>query len=88
MLTFNKNKLFFKKKIIILEIFISLSLTSCNLNILQNHPRHCTNDNNQNKINKLIIPKEINFPHEDEEYTIPYTEQDLTRKKIDILPPV
>ncbi|UPT14476.1 hypothetical protein [Buchnera aphidicola] len=88
MLNFNKNKLFFKKKIIILKIFIVFSLTSCDLKILQNYPKCFNTENNQNTLNKLIIPKGINFPNTNEEYKIPYTEKDLKKNKIDIFPPV
>ncbi|QFQ32833.1 hypothetical protein FQV33_02515 [Buchnera aphidicola (Aphis fabae)] len=88
MLTFNKNVFFFKKKIIILKIFIILSVTSCNINVLQKNHNLFINENNQNQFKKLIIPKEINIPTEDQEYKIPYTEEDLKKDKIDIFPPV
>lgn len=88
MLIFNKNKIFFQKKVIILKIFILVSLSSCDLDILKNHPKYFINASNQNTLQKLIIPKGINFPTEDKEYKIPYTEEDLKKEKIDIFPPV
>ncbi|QCI16359.1 hypothetical protein D9V60_00480 [Buchnera aphidicola (Aphis craccivora)] len=88
MLNFNKNTFFFQKKVIILKFFIILSVTSCHLNILQKNHNILFNKNNQNQLKKLIIPEEINVPTEDQEYKIPYTEEDLQKEKIDIFPPV
>ncbi|QIQ41149.1 MAG: hypothetical protein G4B00_00480 [Buchnera aphidicola (Aphis urticata)] len=71
-----------------MKIFILISLSSCDLDIFTNHPKHFIDTNNQNTLKKLIIPKGINFPTEDKEYAIPYTEEDLKKEKIDISPPV
>ncbi|WP_261788352.1 hypothetical protein [Buchnera aphidicola] len=38
-------------------------------------------------LKKLIIPKDINFPSQDKEYYIPYTQDDLNKKNYDIFPP-
>ncbi|WP_261979502.1 hypothetical protein [Buchnera aphidicola] len=62
-------------------------MTSCNLDISENH-NFLFNKNNQNQFNKLVIPKGINIPTEDQEYKIPYTEEDLKKEKNNIFPPV
>lgn len=88
MLNFNKNKFFYLKKIIILKIFIIFLVTSCNLNIMQKNQNILLNENNQKQLKKLIVPKGISIPNEDQEYKIPYTEEDLKKENNDIFPPV
>ena len=87
MLTLNKKKFFFRKKVIILKIFIILSITSCDLNILKQNNNLLLDKNSPNQFKKLIIPKEINIPKENKEYKIPYTEEELNKENSDIFPP-
>ncbi|CAL4319069.1 Putative outer membrane protein assembly factor BamC [Buchnera aphidicola (Protaphis terricola)] len=85
---FKKNIFFFKNKIIILQLFFIFSLTSCNLNSSPKNYNILFNKNNLHQFKKLIIPKDINFPHENPEYKIPYTKKDINRENINIFPPI
>ncbi|QCI24752.1 hypothetical protein D9V76_00495 [Buchnera aphidicola (Rhopalosiphum padi)] len=85
MLTFKKYKFFFKIITTIFQISIFSLITSCTLkknDILFN------NETNNSQLKKLIIPKGINIPSENQEYHIPYTQEDLNKKNHDIFPPI
>ncbi|WP_148140852.1 hypothetical protein [Buchnera aphidicola] len=69
--------------ITIFKIGIFSLITSCSL---KNNDILFKNENNELK--KLIIPKGINIPSKNQEYYIPYTQEDLNKKYHDIFPPV
>ncbi|AWI49846.1 hypothetical protein DEO29_02530 [Buchnera aphidicola (Schizaphis graminum)] len=83
MLIFKRYKFFFKVMITIFKIGIFSLITSCSL---KNNDILFKNENNELK--KLIIPKGINIPSKNQEYYIPYTQEDLNKKYHDIFPPV
>ncbi|WP_422667552.1 hypothetical protein [Buchnera aphidicola] len=39
------------------------------------------------QLKKLIIPKGIHFPKQNKNYDIPYTQEELSKKKFSIFPP-
>ncbi|AWH90668.1 hypothetical protein DD681_02570 [Buchnera aphidicola (Melanaphis sacchari)] len=78
MLTLKIHKFFFNTSIIIFYILILFFATSCSLKMPQKKSFF---------LKKLIIPKDINFPSQDKEYYIPYTQDDLNKKNYDIFPP-
>ncbi|WP_343154335.1 hypothetical protein [Buchnera aphidicola] len=55
---------------------------------MQKNQNILLNENNQKQLKKLIVPKGISIPNEDQEYKIPYTEEDLKKENNDIFPPV
>ncbi|QCI23662.1 hypothetical protein D9V74_00460 [Buchnera aphidicola (Macrosiphoniella sanborni)] len=83
---FKNNRKFFKI-IFILQIISIFLTSSC---ALKNF--HKYDDINfmqaKNQLKELIIPKDVNLPMKNEEYTIPYQDQDLEKKNYDISPPV
>lgn len=73
------------KTIIVFQILFFSLITSCTL---KKNDTFFLNEEHDNQLKKLIIPKGINMPEENQEYKIPYTQKDLNKKNYDIFPPV
>jgi uncharacterized lipoprotein len=84
MLTFKRYKFFFKIIITIFQISIFSLITSCTL---KKNDILFKNENNS-QLKKIIAPKGINIHSENQEYHIPYTQEDLNKKNHDIFPPI
>lgn len=82
---FKRYKLILSKIIIVFQILFFSLITSCTL---KKNNTFFWNENHNNKLKKLIIPKGINMPSENQEYKIPYTQKDLNKKNHDIFPPI
>ncbi|AYN24414.1 hypothetical protein [Buchnera aphidicola] len=85
MLIFKRYNFFLKITITIFQISIFSLITSCTL---KKNDILFKNENNKIQLKKLIIPKGINIPSKNQEYYIPYTQEDLNKKNYDIFPPV
>lgn len=77
----------FLKIIIIFQILNTLLITSCTLKDLKKNQMF-NGSNKKYQFKKLIIPRGINIPNKQEEYSIPYKDEDLKKENHNIFPPI
>lgn len=84
--TFKKHNFFLKKIFSIVPIIIFTLITSCTFQ--KSNTFFWNKSDDTNELKKLIIPKGISIPSKNQEYSIPYTQEELNKKNHDIFPPI